>query len=260
MFSVNHFIWLGICLILVVVGLYLLRKYNVPLSTVLTIACVVCVLSELVKLFSSMEMVESANGKKVYPYIELQHLPFHLCSMQILFIFYAKLASPSTKRTAVLAFMYPTCIVGAIFALLMPSLFRNGIPPEQVFVHPKAYQYFLFHSMLIILGFYILLSGEVDIRPKHYFTSMGILGAVSVISIYLNALCSSPVYENGKLVSVDYIPNFFFLLRVPINGIKLTEMWHWYLYLGILGVLAVSLVALFYVPVFVKAKKAKKAE
>lgn len=78
MFSVNHFIWLGICLILVVVGLYLLRKYNVPLSTVLTIACVVCVLSELVKLFSSMEMVESANGKKIYPYIELQHLPFHL--------------------------------------------------------------------------------------------------------------------------------------------------------------------------------------
>jgi hypothetical protein len=48
----------------------------------------------------------------------------------------------------------------------------------------------------------------------------------------------------------------FFTYRPPIN-IALTKIWHWYLYLAVITVLAASLVALFYIPVFRKAGKKK---
>lgn len=121
-----------------------------------------------------------------------------------------------------------------------------------------AYQYFLYHSLLIILGLYILLSRQVDLRPRHYLTTLACLGVAAFGSLYLNAMFASPIYEDDKLVSVDYVPNFFFTNQPPISAIKLTELWHWYLYLAVIAALAVALIALFYLPVFLRARKAKK--
>ena len=46
----NHFIFLGICIVLIVVSLILLKKFKVPFNTVLNIMLVVAVASELVKI------------------------------------------------------------------------------------------------------------------------------------------------------------------------------------------------------------------
>ena len=63
-------------------------------------------------------------------------------------------------------------------------------------------------------------------------------------------------YENGTLISVDFVPNLFFTYAPPID-IKLTQIWHWYVYLLVILGLAVTLVAFFYIPVFRKARKQK---
>lgn len=255
MFTAQHFLWLFISTALIVCSIIFLQKKKPAMKTVLTVACVICVLSELVKTFSMMQMVPSSNGKRMYLYLEMQHLPLHLCSIQILLIFYARFTENVKKRTAVLAFLYPTGVLGAFFALLMPTIFKTSIKVSEAFTHPLAYQFFLYHTMLIILGLYIALSGQVDIRPKHYLTTLGLLGSFAFASLYLNSIFASPVYKNHKLVSVEHSPNYFFTYRTPV-GIKLTEIWQWAVYLAIIVAIAIILIGLFYL-VYFRAVKYK---
>ncbi len=256
MFTFTHLIWAVISVTVCGVGLTLLLKYKPPLEKVLTVCCIVCIVSELVKLFSVIQMVPSDDGSRMNLYIKMQHLPLHLCSLQIILIHYARFAKESEFKTILLGFMYPTCVAGAFFAILLPSIFNGTVKVEKAFVTPMTYQFFLYHCMLIIFGLYILLSGEVKLKPRHCLTTMGGLGLMAVLSLYTNAMFSSVEYDGGKLVSVDYVPNFFFVLRPPIS-IKLTEMWQWHVYLAILLVLGLLLITAFYIPVFVKAKREK---
>lgn len=259
MFTVNHFIWLGICVALGAAAFLYLKRHRPPLRRVLTVACVICVLSELIKTLSVLKMVPSSDGTSMLLYLEMQHLPLHLCSIQIIFIFVARFGRAGRGRDALLAFMYPTCTLGALFALALPSIFSSSIEVSQAFTHPLAYQFFLFHTMLVVLGIYIAMSGEVDIRPRHYLSTLGMLGALAFVSIYLNSMFAVPMYVNGELVSVDYSPNFFFTERTPI-GIELTEMWQWGVYMGIIITLGVVLIGLWYVPYFIKARRERRAK
>ncbi len=254
MFSVYHIIWIAIVAVLIPISLIYLIKKEVGLERFLTFACIASVISELIKTFSVLQMVPSSDGQTMHLYMTLDNVPLHLCSVQIILIFIARFCKNHNLRDTLLAFMYPTCTVGAIFAVFIPIIFGTSIETEQAFTHPHAYQYFLYHAMLVVLGLYILLSKKVDIRPKHYFTTLGLLGIFAFVSLYFNSMLASPTYENGELISVDFTANFFFTYEVPID-IPLTEMWHWYVYLGVLLALVMFFLTLFYIPVFRRAKK-----
>lgn len=247
MFSANHIAWLVICLAGCVFASLWLERTRPPLERVLGVACVLAAISELVKVFSNIQMVPSADGSALNLFMEWRHLPFHLCSIQIFFLFYARFAESERRRETVLAFMYPTCIAGAISALALPTIFSNAIQPEQAFAHPIAYQFFIYHSMLVVLGAYIARCGEVDIRFSHLKSTLAILLALGLASIYLNSAFAYPVYEGSTILSVENTPNFFFTFRTPI-GVPLTEMWQWFAYLAILAALVTGVVTLFYLP------------
>ncbi|MBP3657644.1 MAG: YwaF family protein [Clostridia bacterium] len=258
MFSAYHFIWLAICIALIAGSVAYLRRTKPPLERVLSAACVVAVVSEVVKTFSMLQMVPASDGTTMHVYLSMAHVPLHLCSLQILFIFYTRFSSNTKLREILLAFMYPSCLIGAFLALCIPTILGDSIRVNQAFTHPLGYQYFLYHTMLVVLGLYIPMSGGIDLRPKHYLTSLATIGVLGFASIYMNSIFSQPVYLNGKLMSVEHGTNFFFTFETPI-GIPLTEMWHWYLYLAILLLLCVLLIGLCYVPVFVKAAREKRA-
>ena len=80
---------------------------------------------------------------------------------------------------------------------------------------------------------------------------------MAFVSLYLNSMFASTVYENGELISVEYTTNFFFTYRFVID-LGFTEIWHWYVYLAAIFTAACLLLALFYVPVFVRYFKEKK--
>lgn len=257
MFTVYHFVWLAIRAAVIAGALAFLQRRRPPLKSVLSICCVLCVLSELVKDLSVIKMVPSADGSMLLPYMEMQHLPFHLCSIQILLIFFVRFARPGKARTMVLAFMYPTALIGAALALAMPSIFSSSIEVSQAFTHPLAYQFFLYHSMLVVLGAYIPLCGEVELRPKHYFSTLGILGALAMASLYLNSMFAA-TYEDGELISVEYATNFFFTYKPPLP-IPLTSVGQWLAYLAVICLPAAVLVGLCYLPVLRRAKKETEA-
>ena len=251
MFTWRHLLWLAICIAGIVISVIVYRKKRPSLNKVLNIACAVCVFSEISKILSTIEMVPSTNGNLILPYIPNNHLPLHLCSIQILLIFFVRFTNNEKMRENVLAFMYPTCFIGAIMALAMPSIFTTSIPVEKAFVSLISYQFFIFHAMLIALAIIIAMCGEVKWEKKHIYTTLLIVFVMGFLSIYVNSLLAAPTYVDGKLVSVDFWPNFFFTYQNPI-GLHLTEKWQWLLYLAIVCVLAVILVTLFFIPLLRK--------
>lgn len=254
MYTIYHIIWLILCIGLITASLIALKKYQIPLQKLLTVACVGSILSEVIKTLSVIKMVPLDNGAGLTPFIEMSQVPLHLCSFQIILIFYTRFAKNEKIKQLFLSFMYPTCTAGAFLAMLIPTIFTDSVKPENAFIAPHAYQYFLYHAMLVVLGLYIYISGEVTIKPKNYFTTVGMLLSCAFLSFYLNSIFSTPVYENGELTSVQHMPNFFFTFQTPI-GINLIKISHWYIYLAIIFALGFLLVALFYIPVFIKAKK-----
>ena len=260
MFSVQHIIWIAISIVITAVSLVFMKKRNASLKDVLTACCIVCVASEVTKILSCIEMVPSSDGTIIYPYLQMQHLPLHLCSIMIFAIFYCRFGKGTIAESKIkqflLAFMYPTCVLGAFFAILLPSIFSTTITVNQAFTHPIAYQLFIYHSVLLALGLYIPMSGEVRFTWSTYKSTMIGLIVLTFFEIYFNSIFATPTYVNGKLVSVDYVTNFFFLYRTPI-GVALNTKLAWFIYLLILLVLAFSLVALLYLPLKKKAADSK---
>ena len=159
----------------------------------------------------------------------------------------------SNARTTILAFMYPTTIVGAFMAIMIPTVFNTNVPVQNAFTNIMAYQYFLYHVMLIVLGVYILMSKEVKIEKKHFVSSFIMLFVFSFISLYVNSIFADATYVDGSVKYVDYVANFFFTYETPIN-IYFTEIWHWYLYYVILFCIATLFLFLFFLPFFRKNK------
>lgn len=254
MFTIQHLIWVVIDLIVIGYSLHYLHKHQLPLEKLLNVCCVLALCSEFIKTFSVIQLVPSADGSIMYPYISMGHLPLHLCSIQILFIFYVRFSSNTKMRETLLAFMYPSCLLGALMAIALPSIFNDSISVSQAFTHPLAYQFFLYHAMLIILGIYIFTSKQVDIRPKHYLSTIGIIALLAFVSLYINSIVAVPVYVNGSLQSVEYAANMFFTYQ-PVIDIALTQIWHWYVYLLVIVALALLLITITYLPVFIRHKK-----
>lgn len=256
MFGLNHFALIACSLLLIVLCTLYIKKKKVPFEKVLTAACAICVLSELTKMLTMLETVPSADGSKMYLYLDVKNLPLHLCSIQIVVIFIIRLTKDDKLREILLAFMYPVGILSGLLALALPT-FISGMTAFEVFTSPRVYQYFIYHSMLIALGINIALSGSVRFRVKHIFSSFGILGMLGFFSLYFNSMFADPVYQNGELISVEYMPNYFFTQAIPIN-IPLSDKGHWFLWWGFSLSLSLVLFALCFLPLIHRDKKSYK--
>ena len=255
MFTWRHFVWLFLCFLIVVSLVKAYKSKRPSLLQVLTSACVICIASELCKVFSVVEMVPSAGGKLIFPYIPRNHLPLHFCSIQLLIILYTRLTGNERKRKALLAFLCPTSVLGGIMALLMPSIFNTTIPVEKAFTAPVSYQFFFYHTMMVALGLIILLSGEVHWTRKQMHTTILAVWGMAFASLYINSIMAEPTYIDGELVSVDFGTNFFFTIMNPL-GIPLTQKWQWIVYLLLIAALSGILIAAFHeLFIFRKSKK-----
>ena len=115
MFSSYHLIWLCICTVLIIISIILLKKYKPSFNSFFNIAIVICIFSELIKIFSVITFVSSGDGSSFFPYIEMKHLPFHLCYIQMLFILIVRFTKNDKLKEYLLAFMFPSCITRRIF-------------------------------------------------------------------------------------------------------------------------------------------------
>ena len=84
MFTLNHFIWLAICLVYILSIVFLQSKYKLSITKILSIFLVICFLSETIKVFDGMvfynadKEVTTNINEIAYAYLGQTKLPFHL--------------------------------------------------------------------------------------------------------------------------------------------------------------------------------------
>lgn len=212
MFTLNHFIWLAIVLI-TIIGLLILQKTKkIKYDTIITYMFIMSIISELIKIFSNLIQTE-AGGTVLDP----ADLPFHLCSIQIFFIFALKFVIKTEEsKQKLLGFMAPTMLVGGAIALFIPTV---GVR----FNKPQVYQYFIFHANIITFAIYVLKERLVNYTWKSFFRNISYLGMVALIATWINSLLS---VTNPKV-------NFFYLCRPPMDNLPILNLnngWHVYFF------------------------------
>ena len=269
MFSAGHILFLIISAAVITAGILYCVKKRPPLKKVLYVCLALGLLSEFIKILYLTQIVPVVepvveNGALIYketgsftPYLEAEHLPFELCSYQILFIFLAIIIKDRKWLKPLHAMMYPTCIIGALMALFL-TFETHDVDGIMGFLGSiNIWRTFLYHSMLIVLGVYIGISGECDLRFRDFKWAVILVALLDFGSFYLNSIMSTPYYQGDTLVGVGNAVNYFSSYNNPLS-IVMPDKRSWFVYLAIRFALAFTLMLLFYLPLLKKDRKDAK--
>lgn len=232
MFTLEHFIWLGVIAIIDILALLLLKKYNVSHQLVGKVAMVIAIFGKLLHLFLSMK--STSDGGMV---IDQTQLDFHLCSIQVYLLIACHLIKNNDKINALKSFMAPTMGIGALLALLIPT---EGVD----FTTPRVWQYMIVHGNLMFYGLYLMLVEKVDLSKKAYVKNLISLSGLAMLALMMNSILEA------------YGTNFLFLRNPPMENLPILNLNNGYIvYLLTLAFVAVLIVTLVHLPFMLKKSK-----
>ncbi len=231
MFTAKHIVFLILSLVYLVLLLMLTKKKNVKFA--IKWFLVIGIISETIKVF--YYIVTNDNGN----YLPATDLPFHLCSIQIIFLLILKMSENEKLNKLLLAFMIPTGLYGGLAALLIPtSSSINGYLILSI-------QYFFYHATLMAFSIHIMRQKEIVFGVKDVFNVLKFLALIGFIAIYVNAILGS-----------DTNVNFMYVVRPPMSGLPYLNLNQGYImYMLKYAILVVVMVLLTYYKVFINALK-----
>lgn len=235
MFGTLHIIALCVSFVLIVGGFIAVRK--IPMKLLLKIMLGIGAVSEAVKVFAYILMNEATLGG----YLPKTDLPFHLCSIQIIFLIVLNFTANKKVRRALCAFMLPTCLWGGLAALLIPT--SSSVSSLNVL----TFQYFIYHSALVVLALHMLTTPELPYNIKDYRTCLVMLACTFFAAVYINSI----LYDGKSNI------NFMYVVAPPKEGLPYLNKDHgWLVYIIhylLLCVFAVTLT--FLKPIIASIKK-----
>ena len=269
MFSPGHLIFIAISFIMIISGTAICCYRRPPLDRLLKVILVVAFLLEAFKMLDVLEIVPVVepfveNGRFVYKetgkytaFLKAEHVPFELCSMQILFLFFAVFLKDEKWKKRFYSIIYGTAIIGGTIAILLSSIAPEYASAGAFLASPRAWEFFIYHSLIIISALYIGISKESDIHFKDCIWMIIAIVLLDYASFYMNAICSVPVYQNDRLIGVEYAVNYFSSFNDPL-GIPMPEKWMHLIYLAIRAAAAAVLIPLVYSPLFIRDRRERR--
>jgi len=238
-FGLKHLLILAACAAAIVGGYFFVRKQS--LSAVFKKMLLVGIVSELIKVFYYTVANEATHGG-ILPKTDL---PFHLCSIQILFILVINISSNEKIKRFLYSFMIPSCLLGGIAALLLAtSSSLNGMWILSV-------QYFGYHVAIIVLALKLMTSQEFSPVIGDYFNCLKFLLVLMFGAMYINSI----LYDGVSNI------NFMYVASPPMSGLPfLNEDHGWLVYIAHYGCLVLFCVSACYAKVIFKALTKKKEE
>ena len=242
LFGTKHLILIALSAVLIVVFFLLSKKLK--FKDVCKIMFYVGLASETVKIFYYIIQNEATHGG-ILPKTDL---PFHLCSIQIIFIAVVNFANSEKLKRFLLSFMYPSCLLGGIAAILIATdSSRNGS-------WVITAQYFLYHIAIVVLALNICTNKESKLEISDYFSCLKFLVGLMFFSIYINSI----VYDGVSNI------NFMYVASPPQNGLPfLNENHGWLVYIvHYASLILFCLTACYLKPIIgaIKAKGDKQAQ
>jgi len=236
-FGLKHLIILAICAAAIVGGWFYVRKQS--LGAVFKKMLLVGIVSELIKVFYYTVANEATHGG-ILPKTDL---PFHLCSIQILFVLVINITSNEKLKRFLYSFMIPSCLLGGIAALLLATTSSlNGMWILTV-------QYFGYHVAIVLLALKLITAKEFEPTIGDYFNCLKFLLALMLGAMYINSI----LYDGVSNI------NFMYVASPPMGGLPfLNEDHGWLVYIIHYGCLVLLCVSACYAKVIVKAITRKK--
>ena len=195
-----------------------------------------------------------AAHREYTPYIAKEHLPLELCSLYLLFMPLALIIRNKKWKKRLYAVMFISGTIGGLMGIVLASIAGDFETTAAFFTAPRAWQFFLFHSMIVSLSIYIGFGDESGLRFSDWKTAvLGIL-VLDIPTFYINSVLSSEVYMADQVAGVSHRINFFSSYVNPL-GLILTEKWQWIVYLVIRAALATGLIILLYLPLLRRGRK-----
>lgn len=240
LFGTKHLILIGISIVLIVLFYYLSRKlkHNQVCRTLFYVGIV----SEIIKIFYYTIANEATHGG-ILPKTDL---PFHLCSIQIIFITIINFVNSEKIKRFIYSFMLPSCLFGGIAAILIATdSSRNGN-----FI--ITLQYFLYHIALVVFSLHLFTTKEFKFDIKDYFNCFKFLLIIMFFAFYINSI----VYDGSNSI------NFMYVASPPQEGLPyLNEDSGWFVYILRYALLIVVCVTGCYIkPIIECIKNLKKKE
>jgi hypothetical protein len=240
-FGGKHLIILAFCVVAMTAGFLFARKKTV--DQLAKILLVIGLISEIIKVFYYTMANEVTHGG-ILPKTDL---PFHLCSIQILFFGVLVYSKNQKLKELLQAFMIPSCMLGGIAALLIAtgSSLNGGLI--------LTIQYFGYHVAIVVFAMALLFAGKFQLTLRHYFNCLKFLVVLMLAAMYINS-----ILFNG----VSNI-NFMYVASPPQSGLPfLTEEYGWPVYICHYAFTVVFCVSLCYIkPIFaaILGRKSKMA-
>ena len=235
-FGTKHLIIMALCAVVMVAAYFAARKWE--LSKLIKVLFTIGVISELIKVFYYIIANEAVYGG-ILPKTDM---PFHPCSIQILFVAIVRFTNSQKIKELLLSFMIPSCLLGGIAAILIATTSSlNGMPILSL-------QYFGYHSAIVIFALVLLTSGVLQLTIRHYVNCLKFLVGLMLFAIYMNSI----LYDGNPNI------NFMYVASPPQAGLPwLNEDQGWLVYMLRYSSLVVGCVTLCYIKPIYKAIRAK---
>lgn len=239
-FGTKHLILLAVCALAIPAAFFAAQKWKLEKLTKVLFS--IGVVSELIKVFYYIIANEASYGG-ILPKTDL---PFHLCSIQILFIAMVRFVPSRKVKELLLSFMIPSCLLGGIAALLIAT--TSSLNGGWIL----TLQYFGYHCAIVVFALILLTSNVMELTVKHYVNCLKFLVGLMLFAIYINSI----LYDGNPNI------NFMYVASPPQKGLPwLNEDQGWLVYILRYAVLVVACVTACYIrPIWrgVKGKLASK--
>ncbi len=216
MFTIGHFVLIGITVIAIIISLKLTRKKSKEqvhkIITCLTIP--ICIL-EIVKIIFNIT-INSVKNINTY-------VPLYYCSMLI----YAGLLSSFGKgkvRRIGDVFLATGSIVGGIVFVLFPT---TSIPSYPIF-HFISLHSFFFHGTMIYLGLLVNITNYIELKKDDIKYFVALVGTICVFALIVNNIFDSNLmfisknFPNSPLEIIYNLTNGTILYNLIMISVQLT--------------------------------------
>lgn len=226
LFGTKHIIILIFCFILIILGWFFTRKAK--FKNVIKTMLIIGIISEIIKVIYYIVRNEASHGG----YLPKSDLPFHLCSIQIVFIAILHYSKNEKLKKLLMSFMLPSCLFGGIAALLIATdSSRNGM-------WIITGQYFGYHVAISVFALYLLTNKEMKWTIKDFINCLKLLGLFGLLSIYINSMLND---GSGSI-------NFMYTVRPPQSGLPYLNLNQgWFIYILKYAALAIVVITLTYI-------------
>jgi hypothetical integral membrane protein (TIGR02206 family) len=237
LFGYKHIIILIVCVIALILGYLLCRKQK--LEKVILVMLIIGIISEVIKVIYYIVRNEATHGG----YLPKSDLPFHLCSIQIIFIAILHYSKNEKLKRLLMSFMLPSCLVGGIAALLIPTYTaRNGM-------WIISLQYFGYHVAISTFALYLLTNKNMKWTMKDLINCFKLLGLFGLLSIYINSMLND---GSGDI-------NFMYTVKPPQDGLPYLNLDQgWLMYIIKYASIAVVAILLTYIKTIIDYVKTLK--